>query len=42
MVVNAGNKFIGLDHMSKLIKQFNFNVDLQYLEDKPLLAIQGP
>lgn len=39
MVVNGANKFIVLDHMEKLKKEFNFNVDIQYLGDKPLIAI---
>lgn len=42
LVINAGNKFIDLDHMEKVKKDHNLNVDIQYLADKPLIAVQGP
>ena len=42
MVINGGNKFIDLEHMNTLKNTFALNVDIQYLEDKPLIAIQGP
>jgi aminomethyltransferase len=42
MVVNGGNKFIDLEHMKKLKTEYNLHVDINYLADKPLIAVQGP
>lgn len=42
MVVNAGNKFTVLDHIRKVITDRNYKVQVDYLEDKPLIAVQGP
>jgi aminomethyltransferase len=40
--LNAGNKFKDLDHIERVKKEHNLKVDIQYLEDKPLIAVQGP
>ncbi|CAD8183994.1 unnamed protein product [Paramecium pentaurelia] len=42
IVVNAGNKFIDMKQMDKIIKDYNYKVQYEYLKDKPLIAVQGP
>lgn len=44
MVVNAGNKFKDLEHMNKVKDEFfkGKDVSIQYIEDRSLVALQGP
>jgi len=42
MVVNAGNKDIDLIHMNKHLEAFGGDCQLEVLDDRSLVAIQGP
>jgi aminomethyltransferase len=44
MVVNAGNKYKDLEHMNNIKSEFfkGKDVSIQYIEDRSLIALQGP
>lgn len=42
IVVNAGNKYIDMDHINKVISKENLNVKAHLDESLALIALQGP
>lgn len=42
IVVNAGNKYIDMDHINRVISKENLNVKAKLDESLALIALQGP